>query len=101
MTGAPKKRSCKILREIEQRRRGIYSGVIGYLDIGGAGDFSVVIRTAVRHEPGVNGQGERWHIGAGGAITVQSTDEAEYREMEVKATGALIAFLPDKVQGEP
>jgi para-aminobenzoate synthetase len=101
MTGAPKKRSCKILREIEQRHRGIYSGVIGYLDIGGAGDFSVVIRTAVRHEPGVNGQGDRWHIGAGGAITLQSTDEAEYREMEVKATSALIAFLPDKVQGEP
>jgi anthranilate/para-aminobenzoate synthase component I len=37
----------------------------------------------------------------GGAITVQSTDKAEYLEMEVKATSALIAFLPDKVQGKP
>jgi para-aminobenzoate synthetase len=48
MTGAPKKRSCEILRDIEQRPRGIYSGILGYMDVGGGGDFSVVIRTAVR-----------------------------------------------------
>jgi para-aminobenzoate synthetase len=48
MTGAPKKRSCEILRDIERRPRGVYAGVLGYMDIGGSGDFSVVIRTAVR-----------------------------------------------------
>jgi para-aminobenzoate synthetase len=48
MTGAPKKRSCEILRDVECRPRGVYAGVLGYMDIGGSGDFSVVIRTAVR-----------------------------------------------------
>jgi para-aminobenzoate synthetase len=48
MTGAPKKRSCEILLPLEQARRGIYSGVLGYFDVGGAGDFSVIIRTAVK-----------------------------------------------------
>lgn len=48
MTGAPKLRACQILRGLEDGPRGIYSGVLGYLDVGGGGDFSVVIRSAFR-----------------------------------------------------
>ena len=49
MTGAPKKRSCDLLSIIEgEKARGVYSGVIGYLDVGGGGDFSVVIRSAFK-----------------------------------------------------
>ena len=48
MTGAPKLRSCQLLQEIEGKPRGVYSGLVGYLDVGGGGDFSVVIRSAVR-----------------------------------------------------
>lgn len=49
MTGAPKLRSCQILRSLETNHpRGVYSGIVGYMDIGGGGDFSVVIRSAVR-----------------------------------------------------
>lgn len=49
MTGAPKRRSCALLQKLEQgRNRGVYSGVVGYLDAGGGGDFSVVIRSAFR-----------------------------------------------------
>ena len=48
MTGAPKLRSCQLIQALEQRNRGIYSGVVGYMDVGGGGDFSVVIRSAVR-----------------------------------------------------
>jgi len=130
MTGAPKKRSCEILRDIEKRPRGIYSGILGYMDVGGGGDFSVVIRTAVR-DPDVpsnltssstmgersNGssrystprssspapsmeetntgpsiQTDTWRIGAGGAVTIQSTDEEEFLEMETKVMSALRAF---------
>lgn len=51
MTGAPKVRACQLLQTLEGNdtsRRGIYSGVLGYLDVGGGGDFSVVIRSACR-----------------------------------------------------
>ena len=48
MTGAPKLRSCQILQSLENHPRSIYSGVLGYMDVGGGGDFSVVIRSAVR-----------------------------------------------------
>ncbi|KAG4218642.1 hypothetical protein PC116_g32878, partial [Phytophthora cactorum] len=49
MTGAPKKRSCEILHEIEGgRERSLYSGVVGYMDAAGRGDWSVTIRSLFR-----------------------------------------------------
>ncbi|KAF2016529.1 para-aminobenzoate synthase [Aaosphaeria arxii CBS 175.79] len=94
MTGAPKKRSCEILEEVEgQKPRGIYSGVLGYLDVGGAGDFSVVIRTAIKiddEDPAAEEQ--VWKIGAGGAVTSQSTPEGEYEEMKGKFLSTGRAF---------
>ena len=48
MTGAPKLRSCQILQALEGQPRGVYSGVVGYMDVGGGGDWSVSIRNAVR-----------------------------------------------------
>ncbi|KAK0249654.1 para-aminobenzoate synthase, (PABA) [Friedmanniomyces endolithicus] len=78
MTGAPKKRSCELLRTIEgaAAARGLYSGVLGYLDVGGGGDFSVVIRSAFRwSDEGV------WRVGAGGAVTALSEEVAEWEEM--------------------
>jgi len=93
MTGAPKKRSCEILRGIEKRPRGVYSGVLGYMDVGGAGDFSVVIRTAVRGSTKRYQEEETWYVGAGGAVTIQSTDDGEFQEMETKASSVLGALL--------
>lgn len=96
MTGAPKKRSCEILRDIEKRPRGVYSGVLGYMDVGGAGDFSVVIRTLVREGGNDDKDTETWKVGAGGAVTIQSTDEAEFQEMETKASSVLGALFGSK-----
>lgn len=115
MTGAPKKRSCEILRDLEPRNRGIYSGVLGYLDVGGGGDLSVVIRTAIsvdtasdtdkayvgtQNGNGVDhslSAGDTYRIGAGGAVTIQSTDEGEFTEMDVKLSSVLSAFTaPEK-----
>lgn len=95
MTGAPKKRSCELLRAIEGREhaRGVYSGVIGYLDVGGGGDFSVAIRTAFRWSGGKGDGCEGvWNVGAGGAVTVLSDDLAEWEEMITKRESALRAF---------
>ena len=87
MTGAPKKRSCELLTEIEGSARGIYSGVLGYFDVGGGGDFSVVIRTAFQwDDEGV------WRIGAGGAVTVLSSPKAEFEEMDLKRQSCLPLF---------
>ncbi|KAF2826296.1 para-aminobenzoate synthase [Ophiobolus disseminans] len=93
MTGAPKKRSCEILHKQEGKtRRGIYSGVLGYLDVGGAGDFNVVIRTAIKIDSIHDEKEDVWHVGAGGAITTQSTPGAEYEEMLAKFQSTAHAF---------
>lgn len=103
MTGAPKKRSVELLQTMEGEERGIYSGVMGYWSVCGAGDWSVIIRTAFRYddENGIVRLGdvgktpddksnatskdhEVWRIGAGGAITALSDPEGEWDEMEVK-----------------
>ncbi|KAI0389888.1 aminodeoxychorismate synthase [Xylariaceae sp. FL0594] len=103
MTGAPKKRSCEILQEVEGPRgrvRSLYSGVVGYMDATGRGDWSVTIRSLFRWDDetttttttadpsGV----ETWHIGAGGAVTALSTAEGEADEMFTKLKGPLSVF---------
>lgn len=117
MTGAPKLRSCQILQSLEHHPRGVYSGVLGYMDVGGGGDFSVVIRSAVRWDadarhspmngnrhangdpdttahlsPSPSGSCDKWTIGAGGAVTSLSTEEGEWEEMIAKLRSTLRLF---------
>ena len=93
MTGAPKKRSCEILSEIEKKERSLYSGVVGYMDIGGRGDWSVTIRSMFRWDDEGGEEGvETWHIGAGGAVTTLSTEVGEREEMQTKLRGTLGIF---------
>lgn len=105
MTGAPKRRSCALLREIEEEHpRGIYSGVVGYMDVGGGGDFSVVIRSAFRWDgdsvyghDDAEGKGQKekrdvWTVGAGGAITALSTEVGEWEEMGAKLGSTVRMF---------
>lgn len=109
MTGAPKLRSCQILGEIEKRERGVYSGVVGYMDVGGGGDFNVVIRSAFRwdddsplaeeggekgeeKDDNACGEGDTWTIGAGGAVTILSTADGEWEEMVAKLRSTLRLF---------
>ena len=117
MTGAPKLRSCQLLRSFEASPRGIYSGVLGYLDVGGGGDFSVIIRSAVRWDRDTDStsdanseadtvdmertdetdnktvEGDEWTIGAGGAVTSLSTEEGEWEEMRAKMESTLRLFM--------
>lgn len=99
MTGAPKKRSCQILDRVEERKRGIYSGAMGFFDVGGGGSFSVIIRSAFSLSDGVNGE-ETWRIGAGGAITALSTAQGEWDEMMTKLNTVLAIFRPAGDSGE-
>ncbi|KIX09888.1 aminodeoxychorismate synthase [Rhinocladiella mackenziei CBS 650.93] len=102
MTGAPKKRSCEILHRLEQRDRGVYSGAIGYMDVGGNGAWSVCIRTAFSNDDNGDDDGQAntaekqktqtWRIGAGGAITVLSDEEQEWDEMMTKLDSVLRGF---------
>jgi para-aminobenzoate synthetase len=87
MTGAPKRRTMRILDELEEEARGAYSGAIGYLGLGGGCDLSVAIRTIVL-------DGETARIGAGGAIVTMSEAEDEYAEMLLKAAAPLRALDP-------
>jgi para-aminobenzoate synthetase len=97
MTGAPKKRSCEILQHIEDKSRSLYSGVVGYMDVGGRGDWSVTIRSMFHWDEedtddGNGGVIETWHIGAGGAVVSLSTPEGEREEMLTKLNGTLGIF---------
>ena len=96
MTGAPKERSCMHLNSIEGRNRGIYSGVLGYLDLGGSGSFSVLIRTAFNCSAydERNEEEQIWRIGAGGAVTSLSSAEGEWDEMMTKLRTVCSIFKP-------
>ena len=84
MTGAPKIAAMETIDRIEPVRRGIYSGAIGYLDVRGGLDLSVVIRTLLVRDGAV-------HTHAGGAVVSDSDPEAEYREAIDKVRALLAA----------
>jgi para-aminobenzoate synthetase len=82
MTGAPKISTMRLIDQLEDSARGIYSGALGWLAVDGRADLSVVIRTAVMTPAGTV-------VGAGGAIVLDSDPVAEYDEMLLKATATV------------
>ncbi|HEY5974373.1 MAG TPA: aminodeoxychorismate synthase component I, partial [Geobacteraceae bacterium] len=79
VTGAPKRRTMAIIRELERGPRGLYTGAIGYLSPGPEAMFSVAIRTAV-----VDLDSGLSSLGLGSGITWDAEPTAEYAECLVK-----------------
>ena len=84
MTGAPKHSAMKLIEKYENFKRGIYSGAIGYIAPNGDFDFNVVIRTLI-----YNRETKYLSCPVGGAITIQSSPEAEYEECNIKVQSIL------------
>ncbi|MFD1096460.1 aminodeoxychorismate synthase component I [Salegentibacter chungangensis] len=80
MTGAPKISAMKIIEELEESKRGLYSGAVGYFTPDGDFDFNVVIRSIL-----YNSRDKYVSFSVGGAITAQSIPEKEYEECLLKA----------------
>ena len=80
MTGAPKISAMKIIEELEDAKRGLYSGAIGYFMPNGDFDFNVVIRSIL-----YNASLKYVSYSVGGAITANSQPEKEYEECLLKA----------------
>ena len=80
MTGAPKISAMQIIENLEETKRGLYSGAVGYFTPDGDFDFNVVIRSIL-----YNQQNGYVSFSVGSAITAQSDPEKEYEECLLKA----------------
>ncbi|MGL2965961.1 anthranilate synthase component I family protein [Flavobacterium sp. XGLA_31] len=87
MTGAPKISAMKIIEELEETKRGLYSGALGYFTPQGDFDFNVVIRSIL-----YNAKENYLSFSVGSAITSLASPEQEYEECLLKAK-AMFAVL--------
>ena len=85
LTGAPKIRAMELIDALENARRGVYGGAVGYFDAAGNCDLAIAIRTAVV-EKGL------WRVQAGAGIVADSVPEKEYAEAESKARALFTAI---------
>lgn len=84
LSGAPKPWALRIIHDLEQGRRGVYGGVVGYIDLSGHADLAIAIRTATIQ----NGVAT---VQAGGGIVADSVPEFEEQESCNKAAAPLRA----------
>jgi anthranilate synthase component 1 len=85
LSGAPKIRACEIINELENNKRGIYGGAIGYLGFSGNMDTCIAIRIAFTKKNKV-------YIRSGAGIVADSVPETEFEECMNKAQAALNAL---------
>ena len=84
LSGAPKPRAMEIIEELEPTRRGLYGGIVGYLDFAGNADTAIAIRTALVRDGMA-------YVQAGGGIVADSDPVAEDTECLNKARAVLSA----------
>ncbi|GHU36586.1 anthranilate synthase component I [Clostridia bacterium] len=92
LSGAPKLRAMEIIDSLEQNKRGIYGGAIGYLDFTGNLDCCIAIRIAYK-------RGGKVYVRSGAGIVADSIPANEYREC-VNKSKAVIESLLESVEIE-
>jgi anthranilate synthase component 1 len=85
LSGAPKYRACQIINELENNKRGIYGGAIGYIDFTGNLDTCIAIRIAYARNGKV-------FVRSGAGIVADSVPENEYQECINKAAAVVTAI---------
>lgn len=90
VSGAPKVRAMEIIDELENEKRGVYAGCVGYFSADGAMDTCIALRTAVVKD-------NVMYVQAGGGVVADSDPEAEYVETVNKAK-ALFRAAEEAVQ---
>ena len=85
LSGAPKIRACQLIAELEQNKRGIYGGAIGYIDFTGNLDTCIAIRIAYKKNGKV-------FVRSGAGIVADSVPETEHQECLNKAAAVINAL---------
>ncbi len=85
LSGAPKPRALQIIDDLESANRGIFGGVVGYLDFQGNADLAIAIRTAFIRD-GVA------RVQAGAGIVLDSVPESEYQETLSKMSAVITSI---------
>jgi anthranilate synthase component 1 len=86
LSGAPKIRACEIINELENNKRGIYGGAIGYIDFSGNLDTCIAIRIAYR-------KGNKVFVRSGAGIVADSVPANEFQECINKAKAVTTALI--------
>ena len=85
LSGAPKLRACQLINDLENNKRGIYGGAIGYIDFTGNLDTCIAIRIAYK-------KNNKVFIRSGAGIVADSVPEKEYQECLNKAAAVVRAL---------
>lgn len=88
LSGAPKIKACQLINDLENNKRGIYGGAIGYLDFTGNLDTCIAIRIAYK-------KGNKVYVRSGAGIVADSVPEKEYQECLNKAAAIVKALNTD------
>ncbi|MDR0697078.1 MAG: anthranilate synthase component I family protein [Christensenellaceae bacterium] len=93
LSGAPKIRACEIINKLENNKRGIYGGAIGYISFSGDADTCIAIRIAFK-------KNNKVFIRSGAGIVADSVPEKEYEECENKAKAVFNALIKNQNIGD-
>ncbi|HIQ49447.1 MAG TPA: anthranilate synthase component I family protein, partial [Aquifex aeolicus] len=93
VSGAPKVRAMQIIEELENERRGIYAGSVGYISFQGNMDMAIAIRTAIYRDREI-------FVQAGAGIVADSIPEKEWEETVNKAKALMKAIEMAEVSTE-